>query len=155
MHRHVGMQPLSREHHVALVVCRRLRLAVEADDAHRRAQAACALLRDWDVAIVHHFDDEERLLVPLIPDAALRDTLLADHAALRQGVAEIRAAVGAPSPERLAGFAQRLHDHVRWEERTLFPAIESTARAERLEELAVQTAAADARVRATRERELR
>jgi hypothetical protein len=60
MKRHPALVPLSRDHHHALVIARRLRQATEqtADDAAR------AFLAHWHDEERHHFRLEEEVLLP-------------------------------------------------------------------------------------------
>jgi hypothetical protein len=121
-----ALRPLSDDHHRALVLARR---------------AKRALAKTWPDVVAFfasdlepHFQTEERWLFPLLDAAGelgLAERARADHARLR---ALVRAA--APSAE----FATALEEHVRFEERELFPV------AERLLALAetVRAACADA-----------
>ncbi|MCZ7633714.1 MAG: hemerythrin domain-containing protein [Phycisphaerales bacterium] len=90
------------------------------------ARAVEAFMRVWRAEVSEHFDDEERLLIPLISDAASRDRLLREHAEIRAVVEECgNDPVGAGrQPALLARLGSLLHDHIRWEERVLFEAIQ-------------------------------
>ncbi|MCB9740737.1 MAG: hemerythrin domain-containing protein [Deltaproteobacteria bacterium] len=120
MHRHPRLQELSREHMPALALARALRLAAtqEAD----RPAALDRLRRAWAEELVPHFAAEEADWLPRIRDPLLRERLLADHARVRWLVATSLA--DAPVAAHLAELGDRLHAHVRWEERELFPYLE-------------------------------
>lgn len=119
--RDAALQPLSREHFNGL--CRARDLVAAAD----AAQCRCALdkfVRCWNAEIAGHFDDEERLLLPLIRDCARRRRLLAEHEELKRMAAAAQLVGPDPDPGWVKRLGQLLHDHIRWEERELFPSVE-------------------------------
>lgn len=123
--RHAALRPLSREHMGGLVQARSLRRAAEGDSASRHA-AVETFARVWAAEISPHFDDEERLLLPLVDEPAMRARLLDEHRRLRD-LAE--RCIGDPDsvardPDLLRRLGTLLHDHIRWEERVLFEAIQ-------------------------------
>jgi hypothetical protein len=80
----------------------------------------------WRDEISDHFDDEERLLLPLTDDPSLADRLLAEHTALRDLAARCTddPAALADEPDTLERLGTLLHDHIRWEERVYFERIQ-------------------------------
>ena len=111
MKRHPRLVQLSREHHVALRLGRQL-----------LAGGAAARLGAEHDALAAHFAEEERGLLPLLEahgHAALAQRLNAEHAQLRTLFA------AALQGEREAEAGQALIDHVRFEERELFPVVET------------------------------
>lgn len=144
MKRHDGLQPLSREHHPALVQAKRLR-----DFAGNAAQArelGLAFVGFWDADIAQHFRDEEELLLPLLAqhagdDAAEILETLAQHVQLRRAVMQLRrllaadATIAAPL---LNALGDGLKAHVRFEEDELFPFAEQTLLEEDLNYLGEQ-----------------
>ncbi|MCL4221925.1 MAG: hemerythrin domain-containing protein [Phycisphaerales bacterium] len=123
--RHPTLQPLSREHMSGLIQARNLQRAA-GGDAHQRRVAVEAFTRVWHKEIRSHFDDEERLLLPLTDCPELRSRLLAEHGALRELAEQCaREPEASASDEtmlrRLGGL---LHDHIRWEERVYFESIQ-------------------------------
>lgn len=122
MKRDRRLQGLSSDHHHALVFARRLAELV----AEGRAEPATAreFAARFDREIEPHFRIEEELLLPALRAAgepALVERTEADHAALRALAAAARAGESAG----LEAFAQRLTDHVRFEERELFSCCEA------------------------------
>jgi len=131
MKRHPSLSPLARDHHHALVLAHQLRA-----DAPERLRAA---LPTGDAAIVAfvrerfarelepHFEVEERFLVPrseahggeLRAQAA---TVREHHRSLRAMVARLEA--GPQLDDELDAFARLLEEHVRFEDRQWFVAIE-------------------------------
>ena len=134
--RHAALQPFSRDHQAGLVCARHLTRAAD-KDADARRRAAREFAEAWSEHIAEHFDDEERLLLPLMNDAD-RARMTDEHADLRARAEQARAHAGDPDPGADPGAdwtrttGRALHDHIRWEERTLFPAIEHTATGEAL-----------------------
>ncbi len=121
MRRHPALEPFSRDHNDALILARIL--------MEDRPGAMEELQRLWALDLQPHFAAEERLLLPLLTqDEAGR--LLTEHAALAEAVAGLASPVGA---------GRLLHDHVRWEERTLFPALESRLTERQFAELLAAT----------------
>jgi len=123
--RHRALQPLSREHMSGLIQARNLAKAADCDCDARRA-AIGSFVEVWRSEIQEHFDDEERLLLPFTRDPGLRERLLIEHQKLRK-VAE-RCAKDpegvAADPALMVRLGSLLHDHIRWEEREYFEAIQ-------------------------------
>lgn len=105
--RDARLRELSSEHHAALVWARRLRRGLD------RQPMAERFARELEP----HFTIEETILAPALREAgehALVDRLLAEHATLRRLAAE----------DAHEAFGTALHEHVRFEERELFPRCE-------------------------------
>lgn len=137
-----ALQPFSREHLLGLSVALDLRRApTQGHDAV--AAALRRVVAAWDDELRGHFDDEERLLTPHIDDPSLAERLRAEHAQ----IAELVAQAASISPaDAVAGalaatLGDLLHDHIRWEERTLFPAVESRLDDDAAKSLGRETAA--------------
>jgi len=129
MRRSRQLKPLSSEHHHALLVAFQLKqgLAGHADSAGapRDLNGLVSLVRRFDGQVLtNHIRIEEDVLgAYLAPKDGER--LRAEHADLRRLV--LLAGSGIPGEQRaaLAGFADLLERHVRWEERELFPYAEA------------------------------
>lgn len=135
--RHPTLQPLSREHMSGLVQARNLLHAAgraaqsESEPAAPstlpdRKRTVADFVRAWQAELAEHFKDEERLLLPLITSPAMRDRLISEHQAMRvfANRCEQEPARCAADVEFLANLGQLLHDHIRWEERELFEAVQ-------------------------------
>lgn len=119
MKRDPRLHGLSSEHHHALILVRRLR--------RRRGrwteQDGLRLERRFASELDPHFRVEEEALLPAIRlagSAALADRTLEDHLHLRNRVK----AAGRGDGSAVEDFASRLYEHIRFEERELFPACE-------------------------------
>jgi hypothetical protein len=123
------------------------RLRLRRATAANLSDARAAFLAFWDRAGLHHFRVEEEVLLPAFArwgDAY--DPLVArtvrDHVEIRADVAALRTA-RQPSIAALHGLDERLAEHVRMEERELFPMIERTVPAAELATLADQVEQAE------------
>lgn len=123
--RHLALQPLSREHMSGLIQARNLQRAA-GGEAHERRTAVEAFVRVWHTEIREHFDDEERLLLPLTECSELRDRLLAEHGALRELAERCtrEPETSASDATMMQRLGRLLHDHIRWEERIFFESIQ-------------------------------
>ena len=130
--RHPSLVPLSREHHVALLLAFRLVKGLPptrqpSDSPQAQAQDT---VRFFHTKLTTHFRAEEQALFPLIrktlPQAIpLLDTLLAEHAEMRDRVQALEGTDPPTLSAQLKAFGQLLERHVRSEERELFPVLEA------------------------------
>jgi hemerythrin-like domain-containing protein len=135
------LRPLSRDHHKALVAAIRLREATDAE------KASAAFLEFWREHGQHHFRVEEEVLLPCWArhgdvDGAAVHRMLDEHLLVRRDV--LRLESGGVSVKDLAELGQRLTDHVRFEERQLFPLIEEQLAPDALADLAAAMERAEA-----------
>jgi iron-sulfur cluster repair protein YtfE (RIC family) len=136
MKRSEALAHLSRDHHHGLVVAQRLRRATPETAATARE----VFLAFWTTEGHEHFKAEEELLLPAFArheppthDAVVR--VLTDHVELRRRAAGLEGDA-APSCEDLHALGERLNDHIRHEERVLFPLIEAALSTDELVRLA-------------------
>lgn len=106
-----------------LIQARDLRRAASGS-ASERARAAREFVGVWHAEIAQHFEDEERMLLPLTDDASLRGRLLEEHRVLRGLASEVEATAAEPEAGLLERTGVLLHDHIRWEERVYFEAVQ-------------------------------
>jgi hemerythrin-like domain-containing protein len=116
---------LSHDHHLALYVAQTLKRAT-ADTA---SDARAAFVAYWEEHGRGHFRLEEEILLPAYahhgdPHHPLVARALCDHVELRAR-ADALAVDATPDPAALHELGAHLADHVRLEERQLFPLIES------------------------------
>jgi hemerythrin-like domain-containing protein len=125
MKRHAALQPLSRDHHVALVAAQRLRRATEATAGDARQH----FLTFWAEHGARHFRVEEDVLLPLFarhgdPGDERIARMLVDHVRIRAKVLALDS--GEVDVGLLHALGEELAQHVRLEEREVFPLIEAT-----------------------------
>lgn len=140
MKRAEALQPLSRDHLKALLAAKALREATDAKAAR------AAFLDFWRDHGAHHFRVEEEVLLPwwaryASVDRAGVDRMLEEHLEIRRQVLRLEDNEG--SLEELHDLGTLLHDHVRFEERQLFPAIEDSLGSEQLAHLLPAVLAAE------------
>lgn len=128
-----GLQRLADDHRRWLRAARRLE--EETAQGSAPAQAAARFLALWESDVLPRWRWEEEVLVPELAGRvgeadALVVFALGDHCAMRRLARELR-----DSPEAGIELARRLAEHVAFEERTLFPALEATLGAARVAEL--------------------
>jgi hypothetical protein len=136
--RSAALTPLSHDHQHALDAALRLRRA----DEETLGAAITGFQEFFEREGRRHFAIEEELVLPALPAddpewAAGVERVRDDHAAIRAAAG----ALGDAADARALG--ERLNDHVRFEERTLFPLIERRLAGAELERLGAAIAAAE------------
>jgi hypothetical protein len=131
MKRSRALKPLSSDHHQALLVAFQLKKGLaghaEAAGAPKDLPGLLALARRLEEQVLEpHGKAEEELLAGFIAPQDM-SRLRADHAELSRLVTAARAARPAELRLHLGAFADLLENHVRWEERKLFPYAENHA----------------------------
>jgi hemerythrin-like domain-containing protein len=142
MKRHPDLQSLSRDHHQALVVARRLKRVNDEDAIAARA----AFLEFWRRHGRVHFRVEEEVLLPCFASAGGAEDpavarVLREHAELRLRALQLQGGAASVQVQRVLG--ELLAAHVRFEEGELFPAIEATLSPEQLSGMASAVATAE------------
>ncbi len=123
MKRSEALQSLSREHHKALTLAKACERAVGSGDAEQLAATCHRAVEAFANELEPHFRIEEQSLLPLLkePDVqGLVQRTLADHVELRALVKKLERS----RRDTLERFGKTLSEHVRFEERELFPALE-------------------------------
>lgn len=118
MKRHQSIVPLSRDHHTGLLCSWKIRQGIQKQVEVKRMQDYVAYF--WKHHLEPHFKEEETLLYNTVQDA-LFIRAMEEHAALQLLIKELSQT---PSVKALAAFADLLEQHIRFEERTVFPHIE-------------------------------
>lgn len=124
MKRKPALQALSREHHTALVLANACVRAVQTGDAAMVSLACQRAARALANELEPHFRIEEQTLLPLLtsPDAQpLLQRTVREHEQLRGLLLGLQQ----NDAEALNSFEKCLTAHVRFEERELFPVLES------------------------------
>ena len=138
MPRHAALVPLSHDHHHALILALRLKKGGPVSkhdlwptDLIAHAKATAEMIQH---ELYPHFMLEEEILFPearMIPAATiLVDQLLIEHAKMRSERIEILRLANEASTEelseKLVEFGALLEQHIRREERELFPLLEAS-----------------------------
>ncbi len=123
MKRHHALEPFSRDHYSGLVAARHLKDNPGLD-------TSAELLQLWKDEMDDHFREEESLLVPIAP-SNLASRLKKEHREIRSMIG--RAKTHGLTEDEATKLGTMLHDHIRWEERELFPALETTHQLDEIE----------------------
>jgi hemerythrin-like domain-containing protein len=125
------LTPLSHEHYDGLLFVWRIRQGI-------RREASIPTMNEyirwfWQNHLQSHFENEEKILVPHLPAGdTLIQRMLQEHQAIRQ---LIPGDIDLPLV-KVSLLARLLHDHIRYEERDLFPHIENKVAPAELEDIA-------------------
>ncbi len=142
MKRFEELQPLSREHNVALLIARSALRAGRSGEAEAVGTMWGKIARTFEEDMEPHFQYEERVVLPVLNELGL-DTLakrlLEDHAQLR---ALAREGDHGSSAE-LVRFANLLERHVRFEERIVFNIVQTALNPDQLRDRMRAAAHAD------------
>jgi len=123
MKRSKFLQPLSRDHHAALVLAKACERAALSDNELQIYTACERAGNVFQADLAAHFQIEEVSLLPLLlgtDSEILASRALTEHKQLRGLIGDIQL----KNREALGAFGKCLAEHVRFEERELFPAIE-------------------------------
>lgn len=126
MRRSSELAPLSREHHQVLLQAMRMKDPAPGSES----EVASDFARFWGAEAVDHLAREEDVLIPPYLEAGgsaeLVERLRREHAEIREHAQHVLSRIDGPGAcgGCLARMGELLHDHVRFEERELFPEIE-------------------------------
>ncbi|MCO5315495.1 MAG: hemerythrin domain-containing protein [Solirubrobacterales bacterium] len=131
MKRSEALKPISREHHHTLFVAKEVNDLPDSEVDRARS----ILVEYWQTEGSPHFRIEEEVLLPGSnvggpaedPEIA---RMLSDHLEIRRRMARVEAGEG--DIAEIKGVAGMMRDHCRFEERELFPRIESEMTEEEL-----------------------
>jgi hemerythrin-like domain-containing protein len=113
--------PVSREHHFGLLFCWKIRQGIKKSIAVDRMLNYLKFF--FDGHLKEHFADEERLLFTDRADTLVQSAI-SQHTALRRGIESLLNGASTVKPTQLGRLADELDEHIRFEERTLFPHLE-------------------------------
>jgi hemerythrin-like domain-containing protein len=130
--RHISIVPLARDHHEALLLAVRLQqgnqalLKIWSHDPDFQARNVVTF---FDQHLAQHFRAEEEVLFPLAATHILQardmvQKLIEDHKTLTLSVGRFRSGTAKSLEPELVAFGKLLEDHVRLEDRVLFPLVE-------------------------------
>ena len=128
--RHKALQPLSREHHHGLLLSWKIRSGFSKNIEIERIKAYA----DWffEHQLIPHFDLEEAHIFSILePDNELLKRAMAEHRRLKRLFSDKK-----DIEKSLHKIEEELEQHIRFEERILFPAIQLIATEEQLEHIA-------------------
>jgi len=129
--RHNALQPISHDHHHALLVSWKIRMGLRKSIEPERVKGFCDFF--YASHLADHFALEEKYIFPVLGGKhELIRKALADHHRLSALFSQEHADV-----ETLARIEKELEEHVRFEERILFDEIQKMATEEQLNLVAI------------------
>ena len=123
MQRDPRLQGLSEEHQHSLALAQNARWAAGRERGLEPETTWREVLAAYEAELAKHFEVEERLLLPALRKAdqgELVERTLGDHSSLRAILQEDTGDL----QDRLLRFGETLHNHIRFEEREMFPVCE-------------------------------
>lgn len=115
--RHSSIAQFSREHHFGLLLGYKIKQGLRYEVTPERIRAY--ILYAFDKEIMHHFEEEERVLFPALPgNNELIVTALEQHTAIRNLLINISS--DKFEKDQLSEMAALIEEHIRFEERQLF-----------------------------------
>lgn len=118
--RHKALQPLSREHHHGLLLSWKIRAGFSKNIAPERIK----VYADWffKTHLIPHFEMEEQFVFPVLEsNNELVKKALEDHTLLKRLFEDDHIEIA------LSQIEKALDEHIRFEERVLFPEIQKAA----------------------------
>ncbi|MEO5501131.1 MAG: hemerythrin domain-containing protein [Ginsengibacter sp.] len=125
---------LSRDHHVSLLFCWKIRNGIKKNAEVLRMKNYVSYFLSEHMGA--HFREEEDYLFAPVKDEKVQRAL-DEHIVILNLTDKILNA-GEPEKKDLLNLAQLVDDHVRYEERILFPHLENVLSAEQLKEIGKQ-----------------
>ena len=135
MKRNESLKTLSWEHHDGLVVSFRLQQGLKKNA--KADEMSQYILHIWNGMLEHHFRQEEQTITNKILKSdkgnEFVNQLIDDHEKFRRLIKKIE--VDMANAQIIEEFALLLNQHIRFEERQLFPLFEQEAGLEKLQEV--------------------
>lgn len=130
--RHPALQPLSKEHHFALLLCWKIRRGLEKQiDPERIGRYVKEM---WVHQLEPHFAIEEEYVFAILgEDHKLVQEAIGQHRSLKRLILQ-----DSFTEKSLNRIEETLEAHIRLEERQLFPLIQKAASEEQLERIHVK-----------------
>jgi hypothetical protein len=125
---------LSKDHHLTLLFCWKIRTGLKLNVETGRIKAYVQYF--WQTHMQPHFNEEETILFAPVKHAAVQKAIN-EHAAIKHQVSEI-VTLDYSESLQLKILADAIDDHVRYEERELFPHLEKILTETQLEYIGKQ-----------------
>jgi len=132
--RNEHFKKLSKDHHFSLLFCWKIRQGLKKDVATERM---CKYVQYFcKQHLLRHFQEEELILFPPLNDRPVQKAI-EEHKQIRQQIENL-ANCSNDVRKRLAKLIDMVDEHVRYEERILFPHLEEKLSEEQLEMIGKQ-----------------
>ncbi|MBV4357522.1 hemerythrin domain-containing protein [Pinibacter aurantiacus] len=130
---------LSREHHSGLLFCWKIRQGLKKNADTERIKKYVEYF--WHHDLADHFREEEDILFALMKDDDKVKKAFREHVEIKAQIDSITKSA-APETSRLVDLVDAVDNHIRYEERELFPYLETTFTPEQLVKIGEQLNAA-------------
>lgn len=128
--RHPALRHLSHDHHHGLLLCWKIRQGFKLGIEHKRIRVYCEWF--WENYLQAHFVEEEKTIFTLLPeDNPMIKQAGSEHKRLRKLFSTRE-----NMEKTLGQIEEELEQHIRFEERFLFPVIQEKASTAQLEQIA-------------------
>ena len=135
INRNEHIKRLSREHHFSLLFCWKIRQGLKTNVAAERIRKYAQYF--WEQHLQPHFQEEEKILFAPIKDRQVQRAIN-EHKSIRQQIEHLSNYPENKERKTLAKIANMVDEHVRYEERELFPHLERKLSKEQLEDVGKQ-----------------
>ena len=129
------IKKLSREHHFSLLFCWKIRQGLKSDVAMERIRKYVQYF--WQRHLQPHFGEEENIFFAPIEDRLVQRAIN-EHKHIKQQIEDLAHYSKNSERKSLAKIADMVYEHVRYEERDLFPHLERKLSKEQLENIGEQ-----------------
>jgi len=129
---------LSKEHHSGLLFCWKIRQGLKREAATERIIKYTQYF--WSHHLDEHFREEETILFSPLKDEMVQKAI-EDHQQIKHILDDLQGSSADDAIQKLTQLANLVDDHIRYEERKLFPHIEKSLSDEQLEKIGKQLAA--------------
>ena len=130
--RNEHIKKLSQEHHLSLLFCWKIRQGLKMNVPTERICEYVTYF--WQQHLQPHFREEEKVLFVPLKDKPVQRAIN-EHKRIRQQIEDLANYSENNVHKRLAELAGMVDDHVRYEERELFPRLERKLSKEQLENI--------------------
>ncbi len=130
--RNAHIVKLSRDHHASLLFCWKIRQGIKYHVALERLIKYIQYF--WQHHFSIHFKEEEQFLFAPIKDEVVRKAI-DEHQKIETFIENISLPGTENQKERMLEIAEMVNDHVRYEERILFPHLEKKLSDQQLEKI--------------------
>jgi hemerythrin-like domain-containing protein len=135
MKRNENIVKLSRDHHASLLFCWKLRQGIKRHASWERMVKYVNYF--WSHHFATHFKEEENLLFATLKDQTVQKAI-DDHKKIKILINDLDSSEQKNIHQKLSQLADTVDEHVRYEERILFPHLESELTEDQLNDIGRQ-----------------
>lgn len=130
--RNPNIVKISQDHHASLLFCWKLRQGIKRHTSIERMVKYVQYF--WAQHFSPHFKEEEEFLFASLKDEKVKKAI-EDHQKIKSLINELAHLDSKESTDQLSGLADTVDEHVRYEERILFPHLETSLSEEQLDSI--------------------